>query len=225
MNKKVIIIAAAAGLIGFSGMFGFAFTTKKQPISDPNSINALADGSNQVNPVQMQLTGTGQIGQVTANKSLPEKYLKRLIEEVREKIQEYDDKLDELAIREQRIQSVQETFKSDIAELNDLRVELALTVATLKSEQKKLIESRLTIEKEEQSNLTSIAATYDKMDSTSAGKILMNMMQNKTHPEDPVKILFYMTERTKAKVLASIAETKPEVSAYLCQKLKQTKEL
>jgi hypothetical protein len=43
-----------------------------------------------------------------------------------------------------------------------------------------------------------------------------------TGSDDAVKILFYMSERTKAKVLASIAESKePAISAYFCHKLKQ----
>ena len=79
------------------------------------------------------------------------------------------------------------------------------------------------IAKAEKDNLVSIAATYDKMAPEAAGEILTNMSQAKnSSSDDAVKILHYMTERTKAKVLASIAESKePAISAYFCQKLKQ----
>ena len=66
------------------------------------------------------------------------------------------------------------------------------------------------------------------MDSEAAGKILTNMSQYQNDSDDStddaVKILYYMTERTKAKVLAVIAETKPTVSAYFCRELKQITE-
>jgi flagellar motility protein MotE (MotC chaperone) len=68
----------------------------------------------------------------------------------------------------------------------------------------------------------SIALAYDKMDATSAGEILTNISEAKNAAaDDAVKILYYMSERTKAKVLASIAETEPAISAYFCRQLKQ----
>jgi flagellar motility protein MotE (MotC chaperone) len=155
-------------------------------------------------------------------KAMTEKQLKSLVYEVREKIQEYDNKLEDLKLREQKLRVAGDTLKNDIKHLDDLRLELASTVASLKTERDKLIKSRVEIANIEKSNLVSIAATYDKMDSTQAGKILTNMSQTQSNSaDDAVKILYYMSDRTKAKVLASIAETEPTVSAYFCQKLKQ----
>ena len=67
-----------------------------------------------------------------------------------------------------------------------------------------------------------MATAYDKMDSEAASKILTNMtqMQNDS-ADDAIKILHYMTERTKADVLAAIAEIEPTVAAFFCNKLKQ----
>ncbi|MGB8226133.1 MAG: hypothetical protein WCE45_04605, partial [Sedimentisphaerales bacterium] len=122
-------------------------------------------------------------------------------------------------------QTVQEMLKEDVNELDNLRIELASTVASIKDEQDKLLKSKIKIADIEKNNLVSIAATYDKMDSSQAGKILSNMSQVKNgNADDAVKILYYMSERTKAKVLASIAETEPATSAYFCQKLKQVTE-
>ena len=87
----------------------------------------------------------------------------------------------------------------DIEKLNNLRIELASTVAHLKSEQDKLLKSRVEIAKTEKSNLISLAATYDTMDSASAGKILTNLSQAQNNSsDDAVKILHYMGERPKA---------------------------
>jgi hypothetical protein len=38
--------------------------------------------------------------------------------------------------------------------------------------------------------------------------------------DDAVKILYYMTERTKAKLLAEIVTGEPKLAALLCQRLK-----
>jgi hypothetical protein len=216
---------AAAGLISFAGTFAFGWLTKK-PTPQAQSPEA-----KQTAPVQQaglklaqpqMPTVDGAAADDKMKTAMTEKQLKELIYEVREKIKEYDYKLQELGMREQKLQTTQETFKKDIKELDNLRIELASTVSSIKSEQDKLLKSRIEIANIEKSNLVSIAATYDKMDAAQAGKILSNMNQVKNNnADDAVKILYYMSERTKAKVLASIAETEPEISASFCQKLKQ----
>jgi hypothetical protein len=40
-----------------------------------------------------------------------------------------------------------------------------------------------------------------------------------------VKILHYMTERTKAKVLAELVTSEPQLASLLCQRLKQISEI
>jgi flagellar motility protein MotE (MotC chaperone) len=70
-----------------------------------------------------------------------------------------------------------------------------------------------------------MAATYDKMNPASAGTILTNMSKAKTgSPNDAVKILHYMGDRTKANLLAELANSEPVLAAYFCQKLKQITE-
>jgi len=226
VNKKLIIITGVVGLVGFAGMFAFAWLTKTTPQTQNYEAEQATPARQQADlklaPPQMLTTSSLAAVDSKMKKAMTEKQLKSLVYEVREKIQEYDHKLQALKIREQRLQTAQETLKTDIEELNNLRIELASTVARLKGEQDKLLKSRVEIAKTEKNNLISIAATYDKMDSVSAGKILTNMSQAQDGSDnDAVKILYYMSERTKAKVLASIAETEPTISAYFCQKLKQ----
>jgi flagellar motility protein MotE (MotC chaperone) len=129
----------------------------------------------------------------------------------------------------------QDVLKEDIESLNSLRIELASAIANLKSERDKLLKSRLEIDQAEKTNLVSIAATYDKMDVSGASKILANMCGTGSLSEtqsveaghagssfdDAVKILHYMTERTKAKLLAELATSEPALAAALCQRLKQ----
>lgn len=129
----------------------------------------------------------------------------------------------------------QDVLKEDIENLNTLRIELTSIIANLKSERDKLLKSRLEIGQTEKTNLVSIAATYDKMDVTGASKIFTNMCAAQDTSEiqaieadnvsssfdDAVKILHYMTERTKAKLLAELATSEPALAAALCQRLKQ----
>ncbi len=226
MSKKLIIIMAAAGLVSFAGMFVFAWLTKTtSQVQSPEAkqeTSAHQEANLKLTQPQVSAAGDIAIGGSKMKKAMTEKQLKDLVYEMREKIQEYNNKLQDLEVQEQRLQIAQDTLKKDIEELNNLRIELASTVASLKSEQSKLLQGRVEIAKTEQKNLTLLAATYDKMDSTSAGQILTSMIKAPNNSlDDAVKILYYMTERTKAKVLASVAETDPTIAAHFCQKLKQ----
>ena len=199
--------------MGFAGMFCLAWFTKPAPL--PVVVQAEEDAEKDSQEVETA---------VMAPVTMTEKELQTLIYDVREKIQDYNLKVQGLAMQEKRLQTAQHALKKDIEEMNQLRMELAASVAALKNEQDRLVKSKVEIKKIETENLTSIAATYDMMDTASAAKILMNMTKNQnsvTGADDAVKILYYMSERSKAKVLASIAEIEPAVSVYVCQKLKK----
>ena len=239
MSKKFMIITAAAGLVSFAGAFVFAWLTPPAQVSipDESELPVLAgDESEQA----MEQTRTSTVGTVAAasgpmTKAMTEQQLKNLVLDVRQKMQEYNDRLQALGVRERRLQLTQDMLKKDIENLNTLRIELASTIANLKTERDKLLKSKLEIDQIEKTNLVSIAAAYDKMDVTGASKIITNMcgtqdtskMQT-VEPgnvsnsfDDAVKILHYMTERTKAKLLAELATSEPALAAALCKRLKQ----
>ena len=115
---------------------------------------------------------------------MTEQQLKELILEVREKIQEYDRKLQDLEKEKERMQTAQQTLKKDIDTLNNLRVDLAASVASLKSERDALLKARTEIEQVEKTNLMAIASAYDKMDAARAGEILKSMAQGQTAQRD-----------------------------------------
>ena len=238
MSKKLIIIIAAVGLASFAGAFVLGWRTEPPSVSGP-------DESGQPTPAAVETVselpqpGVGVIGAVgTATdrekKAMTEKQLKNLVFEVREKMQEYNDKLQSLEVWEQRLQRAQDTLKEDIKNLNDLRVELTLIVTSLKDERDKLLKSRLEVAQTEKDNLVLIAATYDQMDESSAGKILISMCTSQTQPgkvdsqgsgfDEAVKILYYMGERKKAKLLAELTNTEPKLAAFLTRRLKKVVE-
>jgi len=235
MSKKLIIMMAAAGLLSFAGAFVFARLTKPAPTSqlaEPNQPvtgYSILDTRYSSRDSALQEPSIEDRGSRIEQQGMTEKQLKNLIYEVQEKIKEYNDKLQSLQTQEQRLQMVQETLKKDIENLNTLRVELASIVASLKSERAKLASSRVEIAQAEKANLVKIASAYDKMDSASAGKILTNMCKSQgqsadSNMDDAVKILHYMTERTKANLLAQLSTSEPQLAAVLCGKLKKIAE-
>jgi flagellar motility protein MotE (MotC chaperone) len=242
VNKKVIIIAAVVGLASFAGAFAtgwFTRPTAASGASDPNqtgSAEAAAAGakgsSPQVPPPNLSPTLAGPADQAAA-RSMTEEQLKELILEVREKIQDYNLKLAELQKEKERLQIAQQTLKKDIETLNNLRVDLAASVADVKNERDLLLKTRVEVAAAEKTNLMAIAAAYDKMDPVGASQILTNMATGLSKNgarastasiDDAVKILFFMQERTKAKVLAEMAAQEPALAALLSQKLKQVRE-
>ncbi len=237
MNKKVIIIAAGVGLASFVGAFATGWFTRPSAASaasEPNQTTATqADPSNQLPAPVLSPTPALPTDQATAARSMSEEQLKELILQVRERIQEYDRKLQEVEKEKERLQIAQQTLKKDIEALNNLRVDLAASVADVKNEREQLLKARVEVAAAEKTNLMAIAAAYDKMDTVGASQILTNMAMGSSRNgavtstnnlDDAVKILFYMQERTKAKVLAEMAAQEPALAAMLCQKLKQVQE-
>lgn len=238
MNRKLIIIAAAAGVVSFAGAFATGWLTG--PTAVRGSVPpAQAGAAGQKLPLgqtppPILASATTPADDTARARSMTEQQLHDLIYEVREKIETYNRRLRELEKEKERLQIAQQTLKKDIETLNSLRVELATTVANLKSERDMLLKTRVSVEQVERSNLLAIAAAYDKMDPAGASDILTNMALGQSRAggrgsqsasiDDAVKILHFMQERTKAKVLAEIVTKEPALAALLCQKLKQVQE-
>ena len=236
MNKKILLITAAVGLLGFLGAFATGWLTRPSAVmGSPPSAEADGSGSIQTpgNAPRQMLAASPTAADNNANtRAMTEEQLKELIYEVREKIQEYNRKLNSLEKNKERLLIAQQTLKKDIDTLNNLRVDLAATVANLKSERDMLLKARVEVEQAEKNNLLAIAAAYDKMDPVRASEILTNMAVGQSQNgssrganiDDAVKILHFMQDRTKAKVLAELVTTEPGMAALLCQKLKQVTE-
>jgi flagellar motility protein MotE (MotC chaperone) len=231
VNKRAIITAAAAGLVSFAGAFVTGWFTRPTAAAAGPVPTGAADGTPAPALLAPTLPSAAEAG--TGTRTLTEQQLQELILEVREKIQQYDRNLQDLEKEKERMQIARQTLKKDIDTLNNLRVDLAASVASLKSERDALLKSRTEVEQVEKTNLMAIAAAYDKMDAARAGEILKSMVQGrvqngvpaqKANGDDAVKILYFMQERTKAKVLAELAATDPSLAATLSQRLKQVTE-
>ena len=238
MKKKKILIAAAAGLVSFSGAFVFGWLSQPDSAStEDNQSNVLAGvGQHETvpKPPWLGLENSEEIGQVSdsAKMAMTRKQLKNLILEIREKDRDYVTRVQALELKKQRLEEVQKGLKADIEKLDKLRDELSSLTAGLRAEQDKLLKTRLEIKDNEKTNLIALAATYDKMDSSSAGKILSSICASGSSPtlksqnmDDAVKILYYMGERPKAKVLAELVGSEPKLAAVLSQRLKRITEV
>jgi chorismate mutase len=237
VNKRLIIITAGAGLLSFGGAFVLAWLTAPGPSGQseqPEGVTESIGAGSGLLMTGSEMAGAPGPVDEKLKKAMTEKQLKGLVYEIRETIDEYNKKLQVLEVREQRLETAHASLKQDIEKLNNLRVELASMVGHLKSEQDKLDKQRIEVAQTERANLLSIAAAYDRMDATSASKILVNMCISKgeqgsrahvggpgSNMDDAVKILHYMAERTKAKLLAELVNFEPALAAVLCQRLKR----
>jgi flagellar motility protein MotE (MotC chaperone) len=230
VNKKRIIMMAVAGVVSFSAAFGVSIFLGKGSagtgdVNTPPEAGSVASASGGgLFPLPQQPAASED------KKALIEKQLSGMVYDVREKMRQYETKLEELQQQEGRIKVAEDTLKKDVEQLDNLRVELSTKVASLKDEREKLLASRVKVAQTEKANLVSVAATYDKMDAASASKIMINMSkmteqgQAGSGLEEAVKILYYMTDRTKAKVLAEMVTTEPKLAALVSGRLKKITE-
>jgi len=228
MNKKMIIIITAVGLIGLSGGIGFAWLSKPRPAAQTEP-NTIAHEPNTA-PIVTDLANikAGAYMNADANnaafrKAMTEKQLKLLVQSMRVKMVEVEQREQELATKGQQLEATKEILQKDVNDLTALKVELAAAAAAVKQERDKLENLRLQITQDELVNLKKTAGIYDKMDSASGSKIMIKMCES-NQADDAVKILNYMTERTAAKMLGEIGTADPNLAADLCEKLKAIKE-
>ena len=147
MSKKLILLTAVLGIVSFAGSFGFVW------FKAHNRQKTLAKEQTAEDAMKTEQTDT----QVSASQKAPnyepstkyltEQQLNNLVHELRNKMQDYDKKLENLRVREQRLQLTQDILKQDIEKLNNLQIELSSLTANIKSERDKLIKSRLEIDK------------------------------------------------------------------------------
>ena len=229
MTKKHIIILVLAGVGSFATAFGLTWMLKRRGVEiPPTPQGAQATQAPQANTTQ---TASGpQVPSVGARRSTDRHYgmseteLAGLIDDVRETIRDYESRQDELTEQNQRIAMARKTLQDDIDRLTELNAQLAVTLNELRQQEQHLRDTRLEVSKDEKVNMQRLAAAYDKMDATQASKIMLNMMTN-NQMADAVKIVYYMSERTAAKLIGEIAGTQPELASALSLELKRVKEI
>lgn len=148
--------------------------------------------------------------------------LNELVKELQFERQRLRTKAEELAKREKQIEMVMEDLNRSAEELETLRLKLLGPLNGLKEARVELEQTRVRIRLEEMANLKKMAKSYDVMDADGGGKILAEMCSG-GQEDDAVKLLYYMKERSAAKILSAL--TDQALAARLTEKLKRiTKE-
>jgi flagellar motility protein MotE (MotC chaperone) len=225
MNKKILIMAGA-GLISFGGTFGVTKMLKgpapaaatETPETETPTEGAALPKEDKVPELKI----TENPGE-EMSRGMTEKQMQGLIFDVREKQKEYKSKDKQLAEQEERIRVAREGLQEDITRLSQLQAQLTLVYEKIRKQEASLQARQLDISETERANMQKLAQTYDKMDATQASKVLISMATNQQLP-DAVKILYYMSERTSAKVLGEIASTKPDVASVMSLELKRVRD-
>ncbi|NLH15510.1 MAG: hypothetical protein GX455_02915 [Phycisphaerae bacterium] len=225
MNKKILIMAGV-GLISFGGTFGVTWMLKG-PV--PAAATETHETETPTEPTAQspedkvpELKITENPGEEMA-RGMTEKQMQGLIFDIREKMKEYKFKERQLTEQEERIRVAREGLQEDITRLNQLQAQLTLVYEKIRKQESSLQARQLDISQTEKANMQKLAQTYDKMDSAQASKVLISMAANQ-QLADAVKILYYMSERTSAKVIGEIATTKPDVASVLSLELKRVRE-
>jgi len=226
VKKIQIIILVVAGVVSFAGTFTVTLLAKKsKPVLPVASVSEQTEADDTlVGPAGIRSRrALASAGTDVITRGMTEKQLQSLIYDIREKMKEYKSREKELDLQEERLRTARTSLQDDIDRLDNLRVQLTATVATLKQQETSLRNSMVEIGTAEKSNVQSIAGRYDKMDISQASKIMVNMVSN-NQLEDAAKIIYYMSERTSGKLLGEIGNVKPEFAVILCNQLKRMSE-
>jgi len=227
MKKIHILLLLAAGLLSFGSAFGVSFWLKKsrsvpaaQNIARSQNASHTPSEDAAQNSILESLMARSQAAD---DLGMSETQLKNLIFDIRQKMQEYNDKQKVLEQEKQQIEITRQTLQDEIEQLNQLQEKLNLALISIKDKEKAIQNSIVEIESLEKTNFQRIAGTYDKMDPAQAGKILATMVTNNQMP-DAVKILYYMNERSAGKLLGEVGTNAPEIAAALSLQLKRIRE-
>ena len=213
-KKLVIIVIGGLGLLSFA--VSFVLSTFLGGSPQPASAGPAGEGASGAQGRALaQMSGLGQPAVLPKAKQLDE-----LIKEVRFRIQEYRRKQEALERREKRLRLAEELLKKQAKDLESLRMELVAPLTGLRETKAKLEQTRILIAKQEETNLKRTAAVYEKMDATSGGGIFVQMCAD-GQESDAVKILYCMSERAAAKLLAEIERTDQPLAAKLSAMMKR----
>ncbi|MHC4716381.1 MAG: hypothetical protein ACYS5V_05380 [Planctomycetota bacterium] len=212
-RKRVIIIAAVlAASFGVSLMVSLSIGPEAAPARETTTqpgAEVPKDGLAQELGIHLPV----------AEKISPrELQLTELVKELQFERRRLRKKTEELSTREKQIGIVMEDLNRQAEELETLRLKLLGPLDRLKEARAELERTRVRIAREEMANLRKMAKSYDVMDAADGSKILGEMC-SAGQEDDAVKLLYYMKERSAAKMLTQF--TDKAVAARLSQKLKR----
>jgi chromosome segregation ATPase len=213
MKKKYrIIVLVTLGLAAFGASLMFSLSRRSAPPPQAGGAGGQPGAGDLLADVAEKAAGQMQP---------KEAELYQLVEDVRAKMRELDRRERELEERARQLALAESILDKQAEELENLRLQLVAPLTSLKEATRRLAESRERIARQEQANLKNIAAKYEKLDEDAGSDILVSMCEN-GQEADAVKILYYLSERTTAKMLGAIPDR--ELAARLLERMKRIQE-
>ena len=230
MSLKKILIMLVLGIVSFGGAFGVGLLTNgpqeaaaaTEDRTTENSTGGAGANSTETVVDTVPVNPLAQ-GSSDPQRSMTEKQLKTLIYDIRSRMEELSSRELDVEVREERLKMTMDELNSNIDDLNDLRVKLTSTVTSLQQQKDALEQTIVKISITEKKNIQKTAVIYDKMQASSAAEIMVNMSTS-SQLDYAVKILYYMSERTSAKVLAEIGKNEPALAALISDQLRMIQE-
>lgn len=227
MKKIQIIMLIVAGGVSFAAVFGTSWYLKKKKAQElaqlaqqqPDPAASVKRVPSAANPEGVVFAVDAEIAQM----GMSERQLQNLIFDIREKIKNFHTRQKQLEEEAERIEISRQTLQTDIDRLNSLRNKLDVAMNEMKQKEQELQDSIVEIDQLEKTNFQRLAGTYEKMEVAQAGKIMVTMAAG-SQLQDSVKIIYYMTDRSAAKLLGEIAMAKPELAMIISSQLKRIKE-
>ncbi|MBN1125634.1 MAG: hypothetical protein JXA82_11545 [Sedimentisphaerales bacterium] len=228
MNMKQIILLLVIGIFSFVIAFGGTWWIKRSMAKVPDP----TETQNPENQNGMTTAGAGPESRLLRSstatgmdriRGMGEKELAGLIDDIRDKMKEYEIREKDLALEEQRIQMARGVLQEELDRLTKLNEHMTLTLEDLTRQDEQLQKTRIQINSIEKANIQRLATTYDKMDPVNSSKIMVSMMKNQ-QMDDAIKIVYYMSDRTAAELLGQIATTQPDLAGVMSLELKKIKE-
>ena len=230
MNKKQIIIMTGLGFVFFALFFtvGLFMNNPEPAAADPGETRAENADRQTGDDLEINIDSVAEskhhMSQAGLDRQLSEQQLRDLIFEVRSKLTELRSREKEVVQQEQRVQVTMEELQQNVQDLEELRLQLASTSASIKQQQKNLEQTLIRIDEVDKKNIQKTAMIYDKMKTAGASEIILNLSKS-NQLDYAVKIIYYMSERTSASVLAKIAEKEPALAAIISDRLRRTDEV
>ena len=210
-RKKLLVIVGGLGAVSFIGTFAITWLLTPEP--EPVVTISKAEEQEQAERSALEKMDSLALEEQRA--------LGDLIREVKQRIETVRRRGQVLDEREKRIEMAREELKKESHALENLRVQLAAPLISLKEMKKELLSTRVQISREEASNLKKTAKIYEKMDGEQGGKIIVGMCTNNQF-DDAAKILRYMSEKKAAGLIGEIRDMK--LAAMLFDRMKRIRE-
>ena len=196
-GKKLLVIVIVLGLVSF----GAAFVLTQMFQGSPE----VAKTEEMIRREKAEATALA--GAELLNFAPRELELHKLIKDLRRKHDAHAERVLELDRREAQIKMAVTELKTDASTLETLRVELAAPLVRLKEMKQAIDKTRVVIRQEEDVKLKSLAKTFAAMVPERSGEIITSMCADE-RIDHAAKIVWYMADRDRAKLLAAITDAK-----------------